>query len=165
VTSWILAAVAALALPFAAVAQPTADAGAARPEAVIDLATAAGVRLVQGQWRYSDTRIVEIEGRAAGPDLRPSGPAVRTYDYAPHAGAADYDDSAWEAIEPESLSGRRSTGRLCFNWYRIRVTIPERVGAFDPTGSTVVFEIVVDDYAEVWVDGTLPRPLGQPGGP
>ncbi|MGH2651447.1 MAG: SMP-30/gluconolactonase/LRE family protein, partial [Actinomycetota bacterium] len=36
---------------------------------------------------------------------------------------------------------------------------------FDPTGSTVVFEIVVDDYAEVWVDGRLPIVLGQTGGP
>jgi gluconolactonase len=53
---------------------------------------------------------------------------------------------------------------VCFNWYRIAVTIPERVGDVDPTGSTVVFEVVVDDYAEIWVDGKLPRPLGQTGG-
>ena len=33
------------------------------------------------------------------------------------------------------------------------VTIPERVGDLDPTGATVVFEVVIDDYAEVWVDG------------
>jgi len=45
------------------------------------------------------------------------------------------------------------------------VTIPDRVGPFDPTGATVVFEIVVDDYAEVWVDGRLPIVLGQTGGP
>jgi hypothetical protein len=32
-------------------------------------------------------------------------------------------------------------------------------------GSTVAFEIVIDDYAEVWVDGKMPRVLGQPGGP
>ena len=34
-----------------------------------------------------------------------------------------------------------------------------------PPASTVVFEIVVDDYAEVWVDGKLPVALGQTGGP
>jgi len=45
------------------------------------------------------------------------------------------------------------------------VTIPDRVGAFDTAGSTVVFEIVVDDYAEVWVNGNLPIVLGQTGGP
>ena len=63
------------------------------------------------------------------------------------------------------LPGRRSTGKICFNWYRIAVTVPEKIGAFDPTGSTVAFEIVIDDYSEIWVDGRLPRVLGQPGGP
>jgi gluconolactonase len=63
------------------------------------------------------------------------------------------------------LDARRGNGRLSFNWYRTTVTIPERIGAFDPTGSTVVFEIVVDDYAEVWVNGNLPIVLGQTGGP
>jgi hypothetical protein len=29
------------------------------------------------------------------------------------------------------LTERRSTGRLCFAWYRINITVPERVGAFD----------------------------------
>jgi len=55
-------------------------------------------------------------------------------------------------------------GRLSFNWYRTKVTIPDRVGSFDPTGATVVLEIVVDDYAEVWVNGRLPVVLGQTGG-
>ena len=44
------------------------------------------------------------------------------------------------------------------------MTIPEQVGALDTAGSTVVFEIVVDDYAEVWVDGKLPIAIGQAGG-
>jgi gluconolactonase len=56
-----------------------------------------------------------------------------------------------------------ATAILCFNWYRIRVTVPERIGAFTTAGATAVFEIVVDDYAEVWVDGQLPRELGQSG--
>jgi gluconolactonase len=59
---------------------------------------------------------------------------------------------------------RLANGRVCFNWYRIDVTIPERVGDFDPTGSTVVFEVVIDDYAEIWVDGKLPLALGDTGG-
>ena len=59
---------------------------------------------------------------------------------------------------------RLADGRVCFNWYRIAVTIPERVGDLDPTGATVVFEVVVDDYAEVWVDGELPLALGDAGG-
>jgi gluconolactonase len=67
-------------------------------------------------------------------------------------------------LGPTSLEARRGTGRISFNWYRIAVTVPKRVAAFDPSGATLVFEIVLDDYAEVWVDGQLPRPLGQSGG-
>ena len=59
---------------------------------------------------------------------------------------------------------RLANGRVCFNWYEIDVTIPERIGDFDPTGSTVVFEVVIDDYAEVWVNGELPLALGDTGG-
>jgi gluconolactonase len=135
-----------------------------RPDAIVDLSTPEGVRLVHGQWRYRDARIVEIDFRAPGPDLKPSGPPIRTYDVEPRGGAAAVDDAGWTALDPPRLDARRGTGRLSFNWYRIAVTIPERIGAFDPTGATVVFEIVVDDYAEVWVDGKLPRVLGQRGG-
>jgi gluconolactonase len=139
------------------------DAPAGRPDAIIDLRTAEGARLVKGQWRYSDVKIIEVDGKGVGPDLKPSGAPIKTYDYTPHAGGTDFDDSKWEAIDATTLDTRRSTGKLCFNWYRIKVTIPEKIGAFDPSGSTVAFEVVVDDYAEVWVDGQLPRVLGQPG--
>ena len=135
-----------------------------RPDAVIDLATREGVGLVKGQWRYSDAKIVEADFRAAGADLRPTGAPIKTADYTPKAGAANFDDSKWEAIDATTLEARRGTGKLSLNWYRISVTIPGKIGGFDPTGSTVVFEIVVDDYAEVWVDGALPRALGQTGG-
>ena len=121
--------------------------------------------MVRGQWRYSDTKIIEVDSRGVGPDLKPSGSPIKTYDYTPHAGGADFDDSKWQVIGPATLDARRSTGKLCFNWYRIAVTIPEKIGSFDPTGSTVAFEIVIDDYSEIWVDGKLPRVLGQPGGP
>jgi gluconolactonase len=161
----LLAAAALLALTSSALAGPRALAPLdARPEAIIDLTTPAGVALVQGQWRYADTRIVETDFRAPGRDLRPSGAPIKTYDYAPHAGAADFDDSSWPAIPADTLEGRRGTGKLSFNWYRIKLTIPQKVGRRDPTGSTVVFEAVVDDYAEVWVDGRLARRLGQVGG-
>ena len=46
----------------------------------------------------------------------------------------------------------------------INVTVPEKVASFDTRGSTVVFEIVVDDYAEIWVNGKAPFVLGQNGG-
>ena len=160
----ILAAIAGAAAAGGAAAQTTSDAPAGRPAAIINLATEGGVRLVKGQWRYRDATIVEVDHRAPGPDLRPSGPANRTYDISPHAGEAGFDDSAWTQLAPQELESRRGNGRLSFNWYRIKVTIPDRVGALDPTGSTAVLEIVVDDYAEVWVNGHLPTVLGQTGG-
>jgi gluconolactonase len=140
-----------------------------RPDAVVDLQTADGLALVGGEWRYADASVREVDfvqvGTESDPD--PLGPGTvpnRTYDIEPHAGAADFDDSGWRVLEPEQTMLRLANGLVCFNWYRIAVTIPDRVGSFDPTGSTVVFEIVVDDYAEVWVDGGLPVALGDAGG-
>jgi len=134
------------------------------PLASVDLKTSAGVEIVGGAWRYSDTAIIETEFRAAGADGQPTGAPNRTYDFTPHAGGADFDDSGWQVIAPESLEQRRGGGRLSFNWYRINVTVPQAVGDFDPNGSTLVFETSIDDYAEVWVNGELPRAAGQSGG-
>jgi gluconolactonase len=140
-----------------------------RPDAVVDLQADEGAALVGGQWRYSDARVeeidfVELAGPGAADPLGPGDVPNRTYDVVPHAQAVDFDDSGWERLAPADTMRRLSTGRVCFNWYRIDVTIPERVGAFDPTGSTVVFEVAVDDYAEVWVNGQLPLALGLTGG-
>jgi gluconolactonase len=140
------------------------DVLAEKPDAIVDLMTVEGVTLVRGQWRYSDASVVEVEHRQPGTDLGPSGPPNRTLDLVPHAGAADFDDTQWDAIQPASLEQRRGHGRLCFNWYRINITVPDKIGSFDPTGSTIVFEVVIDDYAEVWVNGKLPLVLGQTGG-
>ncbi len=134
------------------------------PEARIDLGTKAGTELVKAQWRYSDTKIIEVDFKAVGADGQPSTTPNKTYDITPHAGRADFDDSNWEVIEPTNLDKRRTNGRLSFNWYRIKITVPERIGNFDPTGSTVVFATSLDDYAEIWVDGELPRATGQSGG-
>ena len=153
------------------VPQPTAAQHAVRrpidgrPDATIDLRTRDGAALVRGQWRYSDTRITEVEFPGPGPDRKPSGPVVRSYDYSPRPGVPAFDDEAsWRVIEADALDRRRATGRLSFAWYRLNLTIPERVGSFDTAGSTVTFEVVVDDYSEIWVDGQLPRVLGQTGG-
>jgi gluconolactonase len=138
-----------------------------RPDAVVDLQTAEGLSLVGGEWRYSDAEVHEIDFVEVGSEADPLGPGDRpnrTYDVWPHAEATDFDDSGWRVLAPEETMLRLATGRVCFNWYRIEVTIPERVGDVDPTGSTVVFEVVLDDYAEVWVNGELPVALGDTGG-
>jgi len=135
-----------------------------KPEATIDLATKAGAQLVRGEWRYSDTKIVEVDFKSAGADSQPTGAPNKAYDFTPHAGRPDFDDSKWEVIDPTILDRRRSAGKLAFNWYRIQITVPARVGNFDPAGSTLVFVTSIDDYAEIWVHGELPRAAGQSGG-
>ncbi len=145
-------------------AQVTQDVPAGRPDAIVDLRTSEGAKLVHGAWRYRDAQIVAVAHRAVGSDLTPSGPPNRTFDIEPKAGAADFNDSSWEMIDATSLEQRRANGRLSFNWYRINVTVPHRVGDLDPTGSTIVFETVVDDYAEIWVNGKLTPALGATGG-
>src|SRR5438034_3195861 len=49
-----------------AFAETNADAPTSKPDAVIDLATKEGVDLVKGQWRYSDTKIIQVDFNAAG---------------------------------------------------------------------------------------------------
>jgi gluconolactonase len=132
-----------------------------KPDAIVDLQTAGGAALVGAAWRYADAGLEEVDFVAVGGegDPDPLGPGTvpnRTLDLAP---VAD-----WRSLAPEETMLRLANGRVCFAWYRVEVTIPERVGALDPTGATVVFEVVVDDYAEVWVDGELPVALGDAGG-
>src|SRR5262249_31084012 len=120
-----------------------------------------------GRWRYADAHVEEIDFVELGSHEDPLGPGTvpnRTYDVVPHAEGVDYDDSGWRMLAAEETRLRLANGRVCFNWYRIDVTIPDRVGDFDPTGSSIVFEVVIDDYAEVWVNGSLPLALGDTGG-
>jgi gluconolactonase len=134
------------------------------PVAVVDLESPSALALVQGTWRYHDARVVEVDGRDAGPDRKPSGAPNHTLDYLPKASARDFDDSSWPVVAPDALDERRGHGRLSFGWYRLNITLPERVGDVALTGMTVAVEVVVDDYAEVWVDGALGAVLGAGGG-
>jgi gluconolactonase len=159
VTALVLAAIAS-----PAPAQVTRDLVSGNPVATVDLATMEGAALLGARWRYHDVDVVDAVNRAPGADLKPSGAETRTRDISLHAGSRDFADSAWETIEPTSLDARRTGGRLAFGWYRTRLTVPERVGTLATAGTSAVFEIVVDDYSEVWVDGVLMPVLGQSGG-
>jgi gluconolactonase len=132
-----------------------------RPDAIVDLRTAEGAAFVDAAWRWWPVTIREIDFVGVGADLGPSGPPDHTYDIHPHL--PDLDGGC--PLEPAQLENRLSTGKVCFAWYRTAVTLPEQIGGLDVAGTTVVFEIVVDDYAEVWVDGVLAPALGTRGGP
>src|SRR5687768_6612935 len=85
-----------------ATVKTTAEVPTGKPDATIDLGSADGVKAVKGEWRYSDTKIIEADFRGPGPDKQPTGVAVKTYDYTPHASGAEFDDSKWEVIVPRS---------------------------------------------------------------
>ena len=51
-----------------------------RPEASVNLMTTDGAAVVQAKWRYSDTRIVEVDFKGPGADGQPTGRPVKTYD-------------------------------------------------------------------------------------
>jgi hypothetical protein len=118
----------------------------------IDLQTKEGVATVKGEWKYHNVKIVEVEGK--GPDGKPN----KTNNVDPRAEKPEFDDSQWEVIAPETLKNPRSTGQVCFCWYRIKITIPP-----EAAGKAVFFTTTVDDYGEIWVDGKLPRTPGKVG--
>ena len=151
-------------------AQESRELAVGQADAIVDLRTKEGAALVGAQWKYSPARFVETKFYAPGPDkndplaLYPTGKPIATQDLSPKAGIAGYDDSQWEVIDPTTLEERRGSGLGSFAWYRIRITIPEKLGNLSVAGSTAVFEIVVDDYAEIWLNGQLSKTFGQSGG-
>ncbi|HXH95615.1 MAG TPA: SMP-30/gluconolactonase/LRE family protein, partial [Gaiellaceae bacterium] len=130
-----------------------------RPDAIVDLQTPEGVALVGGQWRYADARVEKIDFVEVGSPEDPLGPGTipnRTYDVV--------RDGDWRELAPEETQHRLANGRVCFNWYEIDVTLPEQLGDLDVAGTAIVFEVAIDDYAEVWVNGKLPFQIGDRGG-
>jgi hypothetical protein len=72
-----------------------------RPDAIVDLQTSEGIALVDGQWRYADAHVEEIDFVELGSPEDPLGPGTapnRTYDIGPHAEATGYDDSGWRVL-------------------------------------------------------------------
>lgn len=163
-----LAALTLSALCNAAIAQQIAhaphDLALGNPAAIVDLDSKDGQALTKSTWQFTSSQIVDAQNNAVGADLRASGAPVATRDLAPRLGTPAFEKAAWEPIAPGELEKRRGNGKLSFGWYRTSVTIPETFGAVPARGATIVFEIVIDDYAEVWVDGRLPLVLGQSGG-
>jgi len=85
-----------------------------------------------------------------------------TYDIEPHAELLGFDDSDWAVILPPDLGVRRGGGLVSFIWFRTTLEIPENVAGFDTAGAKAVFRVNVDDYAEVWINGAMPRTPGRP---
>lgn len=127
------------------------------PAHVIDLMTASGSAAFGAAWRGREAKLVEC------PALSDSMPEFKTtYDIDPHAELLGFDDSAWTVIAADDLGARRGGGMVSFFWYRATLTIPVEVGGFATAGTKAVFRVNVDDYAEIWVNGEMPRAAGRP---
>ncbi len=127
------------------------------PTYVVDLMTQPGSSAFGAQWKTMEAKIVETK------PIPEALPGYKTaYDISPHAGESGFDDSKWPAIEAKDLAARRSGGHVAFIWYRANLTIPAKIGDFDTTGAKAVLTVLVDDYAEVWVNGQMPRQAGTP---
>ena len=127
------------------------------PTRVVDLTSTEGAAAFGARWKNMDVKIVEV------PAMPNAGPAWKTaYDIQPKAGEPGFDDSSWPTIEPKSLLERRGGGRLFMTWYRATLTVPEKIGDFDTKTARVVLAFTIDDYAEVWVNGQMPRAAGRP---
>lgn len=143
--------------PAAAPAPPPVVAPSLPPVFTVDLMTAEGSGAFSARWKNMDARIVE------GPAMQGAGAKwTKSYDLDPHAGEAGYNDSSWPTIEAKDLAERRGGGKVFFTWYRANLTIPPRIGNFDTAGAIAVLRVLVDDYAEVWVNGQMPRAAGRP---
>ena len=150
-----------IAITLLAAARPAnADDALAR----VDLLDANGAAQVGAEWHYSDARVVPEKFRAPDAQGQPGDTVNDTQGIEPRAGRTEFDDSAWPVIAPESLKDRRGTGRVSFNWYRVKFTLPESLGGVPVAGKTLWFETRLDDYAEIWVNGEIGRGYGQMGG-
>src|SRR5215475_3295493 len=69
-----------------------------RPAAIVDLQTEQALRLVKGEWRYSDATVDKVDFVLVGPDLGPGTVPNRAYDVVPHAEPSAFDDRMWEVL-------------------------------------------------------------------
>ena len=158
-----------LLLPVLLTGQEHRELAIGQADAIVDLRTHDGATLVHASWKYTNAYAGQSKFKSPGPSssdplaLYPTGDEIRTLDIQPKAGVHDYDDSFWQVLDPEDLETRRGTGRLSFGWYRLHITIPDQIGDLPTAGSTIVFELVMDDYSEIWVNGTLNKTFGQSG--
>jgi len=127
------------------------------PSHVVDLMTTAGSAVFGAQWKVMEAKIVEVP---AAPNARPE--YKTTNNIKPRADGRDFDDSSWPTIDGKDLGARLGGGHVSFMWYRALLTIPAKIGDFDTAGAQAVFTVLIDDYAEVWVNGQMPRRSGYP---
>ena len=127
------------------------------PAHVVDLMTADGARVFGARWKAQEAKIVECPALS---DAMPE--FTTTYDIEPHAELSGFDDSTWPEVAATELGAKRGGGMVSFFWFRTTLMMPMEVAGFATDGTKAVFTVNVDDYAEVWINGALPRAAGRP---
>ena len=127
------------------------------PAHVVDLMTAEGSAAFGATWKIMEAKLVEV------PAVKDAKPQYKTtHQFSPAAGEAGFDDSGWPTIAATDLGARHGGGHVSFMWYRAALTIPPKIGNFDTAGAQAVLRVLVDDYAEIWLNGDIPRRSGYP---
>jgi gluconolactonase len=150
-------------------AQETRQLAVDKPQAIADLKTTEGAASVNAKWFVQNADVVDADFKSPGPGtngdklpLYPTGSSIKTNQLHPQIGAADFD-AGFKEIKSTELESRQGTGLFSFVWYKVELSIPATVGKLNTTGVTAVFEIVMDDYSEIWVNGKQAQGFGQSG--
>lgn len=161
---------AALLVSLALFAQENRQLAVGRPQAVADLKSNEGATLVNARWFVQNGQITEKKFNLPGPQkgggdalpLYPTGMQVTTHLLEPQVGQKDFEQD-FLPVKPTDLETRQGTGLLSFAWYKVELTLPAQIAGLPVEGSTAVFDIVVDDYSEIWVNGKQSPGFGQTG--
>ncbi len=137
---------------------------ASKPRATLDLKTAQGASAVDARWQAAEVHLVNASMPAPDAAGKPTGPPQATLAVHPRPGTPDFDAAPWTDLAPGELERRLGPGQASSVWYRLSLRVPESIAGADPTGATLVLDLRIDDYAEVWVNGQLPYHFAQSGG-
>lgn len=129
------------------------------PDHIVDLRTSAGADAVAARWSYAPATVVDSTFNTPG-----STTPAPTLDIFPRIDSPDFSSASWEPVAPDALETRRTNGKFAFGWYRVDLKIPPTIEGAAIAGAEITFDITVDDYAEIWVDGKQAQVLGQRGG-
>jgi gluconolactonase len=154
---------------FASFSQETRQLAVDKPQAIADLRTNEGAALVNARWWVRPAHLRETSFKSPGPGtngdqlhLYPTGATIKTHTIHPQINSEDFDKDFRE-IKPTDLEMREGMGLVSFVWFKTEITIPQQIGDLKTEGTTAVFEIVVDDYSEIWVNGRQQFSFGQSG--
>jgi gluconolactonase len=149
--------------------QETRQLAVDKPQAIADLRNEEGAALLQAKWYVQPAQVTttsfKLPGRGTNGDillLYPTGVTVTTNQLSPQSGSASFD-RGFKEIKATDLESRQGTGLFSFVWYKVDLIIPEVIGKLSTQGTTAVFEVVMDDYSEIWVNGKQMQGFGQTG--